>query len=81
VGAVGEGVEESVTNPQGDDSGAAYLFDSIAPDVVPRTFRPAPSDKQGLYGYAVALGPRWLAIGGSDADGKRGDVRVFEVEP
>jgi trimeric autotransporter adhesin len=80
IGAVNEGIEGSATDPDQDDSGAAYLFDSIDPDVTPRIFRPDVSDKQGLYGYSVALGPRWLVIGGSNADGQRGDVRVFEVE-
>jgi hypothetical protein len=81
VGAATEGNLESGTrSPQYDDSGGAYLYDSIAPDVVPRVFRPGASDRRGLYGYAVALGSRWVVVGGPDAGGGRGGVAVFEVE-
>jgi hypothetical protein len=81
VGAATESVEQATTNPHYDDSGAAYLYDSISPRFQPRVFRPDPSDRLALYGLSVALGSRWLAIGGPDADEQRGAVRVFEVDP
>lgn len=80
VGAASEGAHDDMANAQHDDSGSAYLYDLALSDAEPQIFRPDPDDRGGLYGFAVALGPRWLAIGGPGAHGKVGDVRIYDLD-